>query len=64
MAINLVVVIPFGPYAKGDAIAEPALVAAALESNASFVVKVSAPDPEPMPEPEPARADPGKPAKN
>jgi hypothetical protein len=69
MALNLVVTIPFGSHAIGASITDPAEVASVLESNASFVVKVTGPDPEPVPAPKPVPAEPApftadKPDKN
>jgi hypothetical protein len=58
---TLVVTIPFGDYAKGAEISDPAEVAAVLDANRSHVV-VRAELPEPEPEPataaKPAKADP------
>jgi hypothetical protein len=44
MNIHLVVVQAFGPYAKGDHVADPATVAGILASpNAQKVVRIQAP---------------------
>ena len=47
MAINLVVTMPFGDYAVGDAIADPATIEAVRAAHAQHVVAVSVPNPAP-----------------
>lgn len=52
MAIHLVVQRPFGGWAKGDVIDDPAAIASVLDGESvASVVKIMADDPPPAPEP-------------
>jgi hypothetical protein len=61
--LDLIVIVPFGPYNRGDAIINPTEIAAVLVSNSRNVVQIpqeagqptgSTPPPEPTPPPPPA----------